>query len=174
MGSLFYYMAKNKKANDNFRLGLNRKELIEASQLFGKKLSTAKKDSTKRLEQYITTQLGGRGTKVPTFNDRQKDDVKSASNSFGLQDALHMVSYRIGRLTGNQDENNYLRLTIGRAFNAYYEGQVTSNILDELLSRIDTSDRNEVVSGVSKHDYYYQQIFMDYSRELEDKEQAKK
>lgn len=155
------------KVEKQTRLGLNRQELIQSATLFGKSEKAAKRSSTERLEQFLTNKLGGKGTKIPEFTDRQKRDISDSSKDFGIQDALHMVSYRIGRLTGNQDESNYLRLTIGRAFNAYYEGQVTSRMLDELMSRIDTSDRNEVISGVSKHDYYYQEIFDDYARELE-------
>src|SRR5690554_1792376 len=114
-------MAKRRK-NLNFRLGLNRQELIEGAQLFGMSEKSAKKSNTKRLEQFLTTKLGGRGTKVPTFSDVQKRDIRDSANSFGIQDALHMVSYRINKLTGNQDETNYLRLSIGRAFGAYYDG----------------------------------------------------
>lgn len=157
---------KSRKVNTNFRLGLNRQELIEASQLFGKSLKTAKRDSTKRLEEYITNKLGGKGTKVPTFTDVQKRDIRDSANHFGLQDALHMVSYRIGKLTGNQDETNYMRLTIGRAFSAYYDGGVTSAHIDHLLSLIPMGNRNEIISGVSRHEPYYQQLFMDYADEL--------
>ena len=95
-----------KKRNTNFRLGLNRQELIESVQLFGKSAKSAKKANTKSLEQFLTTKLGGRGTKVPTFSEVQKRDIKDSAANFGIQDALHMVSYRIGKLTGNQDENN--------------------------------------------------------------------
>lgn len=161
-----------KKINTNFRLGLNRQELIEAAQLFGKSEKSARKSNTKRLEQFITTKLGGKGTKVPTFTDVQKRDIKDSASSFGVQDALHMLSYRIGKVTGNQDESNYMRLTIGRAFAAYYDKGVTSAHIDELLSRIPMGNRQELISGVSRHDPYYQNIFLDYAEELEEKERS--
>jgi hypothetical protein len=162
-----------KKINTNFRLGLNRQELIEAAQLFGKSLKTAKKDSTKRLEEYLTNKLGGKGTKVPTFSDQQKRDVRDSANAFGLQDALHMVSYRIGKLTGNQDETNYLRLSVGRAFQAYYDGGVRSEHIDALIARMPMGDKNEIISGVSRHDSYYQQLFLDYAEELQAQEETR-
>lgn len=155
-----------RKRNTNFRLGLGRQELIEAAQLFGKKLSTAKKDSTKRLEEYITNKLGGRGTKVPDFTEREKRDIKDSVKTFGLQDALHLASYRIGRITGNQDETNYLRLTIGRAFQPYFDGGIRKEHIDELMRRLPNLDRGELISGVTRHEPYYQQMFMDYAEEL--------
>ena len=159
-----------RKTNTDFRLGLNRQELIEAVQLFGKSEKSAKKSNTKRLEQFITTKLGGKGTKVPNFTEVQKRDIKDSAKSFGIQDALHMVSYRIGKTTGNQDESNYMRLTIARAFGAYYDKGVTSAHVDELMSRIPMGNRQEIISGVSRHDPYYQNIFLDYIEELEESE----
>lgn len=161
-----------KQNNNDFRLGLNRQELIAASQLFGKSEKGAKKSNTKRLEQFITTKLAGKGTKVPSFTEQQRRDIKDAASSYGVHDALHMVSYRIAKVTGNQDENNYLRLTIGRAFGAYYDKGVTSKDIDELMSRIPMSNRNEIVSGVSRHEPYYQNLFLDYAAELEEKEKS--
>jgi hypothetical protein len=155
-----------RKKNTNFRLGLNRQELIEAAQLFGKKLSVAKKDSTKRLEEYITHKLGGRGTKVPDFTEREKRDIRDSAKTFGLQDALHLAAYRIGKITGKQDETNYLRLSLGRAFQAYYDGGVKKEHIDELMRRLPNLDRGELISGVSRHEPYYQQLFMDYAEEL--------
>lgn len=165
-------MAK-KQRNTNFRLGLSRQELIESAKLFGKSEKSAKKANTKSLEQYLTTKLGGRGTKVPTFSEVQKRDVRDSAANFGLQDALHMVSYRIGKLTGNQDETNYLRLTIARAFGAYYDGGVTSKHIDDLLSMIPMGNRNEIISGISRHEPAYQNIFLDYIEELEEAENSK-
>lgn len=158
------------KRNTNFRLGLNRQELIESVQLFGKSAKSAKKANTKSLEQFLTTKLGGRGTKVPTFSEVQKRDIKDSAANFGIQDALHMVSYRIGKLTGNQDENNYLRLSIGRAFGAYYDKGVTSKHIDDLISMLPMGNRSEIISGVERHEPSYQNIFLDYIEELEEAE----
>lgn len=159
------YMAR--KINTNFRLGLNRQQLIEAAKLFGKKESVARKDSTKRLEEYIVNKFGGRGTKVPTFTEREKSEIRESAKIYGLQDGLHLLSYRIGKVTGRQDENNYLRLSIGRAFSAYYEGGVKKEHIDELISRIPPMQRDEIISGVSRHDPFYQDLFMSYAEELE-------
>lgn len=155
-----------KKTNTNFRLGLSRKELIESSQLFGKSLKTASKDSTKRLEEYVTNKLGGRGTKVPDFTEKEKRDIKDSAQSFGLQDGLHLLSYRIGKVTGNRDETNYLRLSIGRAFTPYYEGGIKKEHIDEIIKRLPALQRSELISGVSRHEPYYQQLFLDYAEEL--------
>jgi hypothetical protein len=161
------------KQNTDFRLGLNRQQLVDAAQLFGKSDRSAKKSNTKRLEQFVTTKLAGKGTKVPSFTEQQKRDIHDSAKSFGVTDALHMVSYRIGKVTGNQDETNYMRLTIGRAFQAYYDKGVTSANIDELMSRIPMSNRNEIVSGVSRHEPYYQNLFIDYANELEEQAQEK-
>lgn len=159
-----------KQNNTDFRLGLNRQELIAASQLFGKNDASARKSNTKRLEQFITTKLAGKGIKVPSFTEQQRRDIKDSAKSFGVQDALHMVSYRIGKVTGNQDETNYMRLTIGRAFAAYTDKGVTRKDIDELMSRIPMGNRNEIVSGVSRHEPYYQNLFLDYAEELQAQE----
>lgn len=158
--------------NTDFRLGLSRSELIEAAQLFGKTDKGARKSNTKRLEQFITTKLAGKGTKVPNFTEQQRRDIQDSAKSFGVQDALHMVSYRIAKVTGNQDETNYMRLTIGRAFGAYYDKGVTAKHIDELMSRIPMGNRNEIVSGVSRHEPYYQNLFLDYAEELEEEEKS--
>lgn len=145
---------------------MNRAELIEASQLFGKSLKTASKDSTKRLEEYITNKLGGRGTKVPTFTEQQKRDVRSAADTYGLSDALHLTAYRIWKTTGEQDELNYLRVTIARSFEPYFEGGVRKEHVDELMRRLPALERNELISGVSNLAPYYSQLFEDYAEEL--------
>lgn len=156
--------------NTNFRLGLDRQELIEASQMFGKSAKTASKDSTKKLESYLTNKLGGRGTKVPDFSEKEKRDIKDASKTFGLQDGMHLLSYRIGKVTGSQDESNFLRLTIARAFTPYYEGGITKKHIDTLMSRMPNMNRSELISGVTRHEPYYQEIFTEYAEELEELE----
>lgn len=158
-------MAK-KTPNTNFRLGLNRSELIAAAQQFGKSAKTAKRDSTKRLEQYLTNKFAGRGTKVPDFPEQHKKDVRTSMQEFGLQETLNVVAYKMGKITGKQDEKNYLRLTVARAFSAYTDAGITSKNIDELIARLPKGERSEIISGLRKHEGYYQQIFLDYADEV--------
>lgn len=156
------------RVNTNFRLGLDRKQLIEAAKVFGRAEKSAKKASTKTLEQYIINQVSGKkGTKVPDFNERRKKDISSNARDFGIHDALHSVSYHTKKATGSQDNNNYLRLTIARAFRGFYNGLVTNDMIDELMVRIGEGNVNEVISGVENGDYYYVSTFEDYAEELE-------
>ena len=111
-------MARRK--NTNFRLGLNRAELIEAAQLFGKKLSVAKKDSTKRLEEYLMNKIGGRGSKVPDLTKQQRKEIQEATRQYGLEEGLHLLAYRVRKITGMGNEQNFLRLSIARSFAAFY------------------------------------------------------
>lgn len=159
-----------KKINTNFRLGLDRQQLIQAAQQFGKSEKSAKKSNTKRLEQFIATKLGGKGTKVPEFSDMQKRDIRDSTKSYGLQEGLHMVSSRIRKVTGSHDENNFLRLTVGNAISAYTDENVTSQDISEVISLIGNGDKSEIISGVTRHDAYYQNIILDYLEEKERKE----
>lgn len=157
-----------KKTNTDFRLGLNRQELIKAAQLFGKSEKSVRKSNTKSLEQFLTSQLGGKGTKVPTFSDMQKRDIKDSTKSFGLTEGLHMVSSRIRKATGSHNESNFMRLTIGNAMRAYTDEQITNEHISEVISRLPNGDKSEIVSGVSNHEPYYQNIILDYLEELEE------
>jgi hypothetical protein len=165
-------MAK-KPANTNFRLGLNRQELIAAAQQFGKSEKTAKKDSTKRLESYLTNKWAGKGAKVPTLTDKQKRDVRDSINNYGIQEGIHLAGYQVRKQSGTENENNWLRTSVARSFASYYDKLVTSDIIDELISRMPMGQRQEVISGVTNHDTYYQNIFIDYAEELEKKEEEK-
>lgn len=156
-----------RKRNTNFRLGLNRLELIEAAQLFGKSEKTAKKDSTKRLEEYLVNKFGGRGFKVPQFTQQELRDIRDATQNYGLHDSLDLINRRIKRMSGNHDEENYLRLTIAREFSGYYDGIITKRMVDELLARLPLADRNETISGLKNHEIQYQMIFEEYIEELE-------
>lgn len=154
-----------KKPNTNFRLGLNRQELVQAAQRLGKSEKSAKKANTKSLEQYLTSQLGGRGTKVPLFSEMQKRDIRDSTKSYGLLEGLHMVSSRIRKVTGSHNEDNFLRLTVGAAISAYTDEQVTTEDISEVISRLGTGEKSEIISGTTKHDFYYQSIILDYLEE---------
>lgn len=163
-------MAK-KTPNKNFRLGLDRSQLIQAAQMFGKSEKTAKKDSTKRLEEYLTRRLSGdKKAKVPTFNERQVSNIQQNAKDFGFLDAVHSAAYHIRKATGSQDENNFLRLTIARNFAPFYNGTVTNDILDELVNEVEGSgSKNEIISGIIKNDFYYTALFSEYADKLEQK-----
>ena len=107
---------------------MNRQELIEAAQLFGKKLSVAKKDSTKRLEEYIINKIGGRGTKVPDFTEQQRKEVREATRQYGLEEGLHLLGYRVRKMTGQSNEQNFLRLSIARVLPRFMTKVFARNI----------------------------------------------
>lgn len=161
-------MARRK--NTNFRLGLNRAELIEAAQMFGKKLSVAKKDSTRRLEEYLINKLGGRGTKVPDFTEQQRKEIREATRQYGLEEGLHLLGYRVRKMTGQSDEQNFLRLSIARSFSAFYEGGIRKEHIDELMKRMPKLERDRVISGVTNLDPYYVELFEEYAEELRERE----
>lgn len=164
-------MARKKRyINTNFRLGLKRKELIEAAQMFGKKLSVAKKDSTRRLEEYLINKIGGRGTKVPDFTEQQRKEVQEAIREYGLEEGLHLVGYRVRKMTGQSNEQNFLRLSIARSFSAFYEGGVRKEHIDELMTRMPKLERDRVISGVTNLEPYYVDLFDEYAEELRERE----
>lgn len=171
MASAQLIMARKKRyINTNFRLGLNRQELIEAAQMFGKKLSVAKKDSTKRLEEYIINKIGGRGTKVPDFTEQQRKEVREATRHYGLEEGLHLLGYRVRKMTGQSNEQNFLRLSIARSFAAFYDKGVRKEHIDELMIRIPNLERDRIISGVTNLEPYYVDLFAEYAEELAQRE----
>lgn len=160
-----------KQNNTNFRLGLNRQELIEAVQQFGKTEKSAKKSNTKRLEQFLTTQLGGKGTKVPDLSDKNRIAIRETINVYGLQEGLNTVAYRIKKASGTQNEDNAIRLSLRREFAAYLDDEAVTNAhVDELYSRISFAEsKNEIISGISTHRPYYKAIFENYLAELQER-----
>lgn len=164
-------MARKKRyINTNFRLGLNRPELIEAAQLFGKKLSVAKKDSTKRLEEYLMNKIGGRGSKVPDFTEQQRKEIREATRQYGLEEGLHLLVYRVRKITGMSNEQNFLRLSIARSFAAFYGKPVRKEHIDELMTRIPKLERDHIISGVMNLEPYYVELFDEYAEELAKRE----
>lgn len=168
--ALFLTMAKRRYINTNFRLGLNRQELIEAAQLYGKKLSVAKKDSTKRLEEYLVNKLAGRGSKVPQFNPEQKREIRQAVEKGGVMSGVQLTAYRIKVATGTNDRNAYLRLSIGEAFAAFYDKGIRSEHIDELMSRMPSPDDYDNIAGIYEMDLQYVEIFETYAEELRNRE----
>lgn len=164
------------RINSNFRLGLDRKQLIEAAKIFGRTEQSAKKASTKTLEQYIINQVSGKkGTPIPEFSERRRKDISNNVRDYGIHDAVHSISYHTKRSSGNQDETNYLRLTIGRAFRGFIGGIVTNEMIDELVIRLDFGTINEIISGLEggENSYYYLSILEDYAEELKEEERKR-
>lgn len=161
----------NRKRNTNFRLGLNRKELIEASQVYGKTEKSAKKSSTVNLEKYIIRQLMGKGTKFPELSNTDKRDVSDNAEAWGVRDALRRLTYRTEKLSGKRDEENFLRLTINDSFSLYYDGQVKREHVDELISRLPQLEATQVDSDMINIGPYYRNLFIDYAEELEELEE---
>lgn len=162
-------MAK-RKLNTDFLLGLNRQQLISGAQELGKSLKSAKKANTKTLQNFIVKNLGDSKTKVPEISERARKDIRDAASAYGIREALKLLGNRIKKLTGDQNENNYLRLSAANALSAYYSGEVNSQIIDDLVSRLE-GEYDEIVSGISKHNGgYYSEIVRDYADELIDKQ----
>lgn len=151
-------------------MGLNRQELIEAAQLYGKKLSVAKKDSTKRLEEYLVNKLAGRGAKVPQFKAEERREIKEAVRKGGLMSGLQLAAYRIKVATGSDSQNAYLRLSVAEAFSAFYEGAVRSEHIDELMKRLPSVDDYANIAGIYEMDLEYIELFESYAEELRNRE----
>lgn len=148
---------------------MNRAELIEAAQMFGKSLKVAKKDSTRRLEEYVMNKIGGRGSKVPEFTEQQKREVREATKHYGLEEGLHLVGYRVRKITGQANEQNFLRLSIARSFSAFVDGGVRKEHIDELMSRMPKLERDRIISGVTNLEPYYVDLFEEYADELQNR-----
>jgi hypothetical protein len=156
-----------KAKNSNFRLGLNRSELIEASKLFGKGHDTAKKSSTKALESYLVNKFAGKGAKVPELSKDSLRDIERTKNTFGFTEGIKYAGYKIGKAVGNTNEDSFLRLSLASAFRAYSDIPITSQLLDELERRLPDSEYGVKVSGVVGHKYNYVEMFVEYADELQ-------
>jgi len=165
-------MTSKRGKNTNFRLGLDRKMLVDAAVKLGKTEKSAKKSNTKALEKFITKTLTGTNAKVPEFNEMQKRDIKDRHKDYGLMSAVHLAAYRVRKITGEADDNSYLKVSVGTAFEGYYEGEITARDIEELISRIQGSNVKEIISGVERHESYYQNIMVDYAEELVKRDEA--
>lgn len=153
------------------RLGLNRKQLQEGAKILGMSDKNANKASQARLEEFITRQLGGKGTEVPAFNDRQLRDVRKSAKEYGVADAIELTHSRIKKLTGKSDDNNYLRLTIRRTFQAFVDRPVTNEDIDHLIGEMEHLDYYAQISGIYNMDTYIVDIYNQYADELEEEKQ---
>ena len=68
--------------------------------MFGKSERTAKKDSTKRLEEYVVNKLAGRGAKVPQFRPEEKREIQQAVQKGGIMAGINLAAYRVKVATG--------------------------------------------------------------------------
>lgn len=160
----------NRKLNTNFRLGLDRQQLIAAAKELGKPLKSAKKANTKTLENFVIKQLADKKTKVPEISDRARKDIRDAASTYGIREGLQLLGNRIKKLTGDQNESNYLRLTAANALSSYYSGAINNQVIDELVSRME-GEYDEIISGIRNHGGgYYSEIIRDYADELIDKQ----
>lgn len=162
-----------KKTSDVGKLGLTRQQLIEAAQVYGRSEKSAKKASTKDLDKLITRQIGGKGTTVPEFNDREINDIKQSATEWGTKDALKLLTYRFEKIHGARDEENFLRLTIARNFDSFISGEVTSEHIDEIISRLPNLGATQVDSDFMRIRGFYATLFRNYANELKEQEQSK-
>lgn len=159
-----------RKRNTNFRLGLDRKQLIETAILYGKSEKSAKKSNTQNLERFAMRQILGKGYKFPELSATDKKEIKDHANAWGVKDALKRLTYRAEKLTGMRNEENFLRLTITDGFSLYYDGSITKQHIDELISRLPRLESTQVDSDMINISPYYRNLFIDYAEELEEAE----
>lgn len=159
-----------KKTNTDFRIGLTRQRLIEAAQIYGKSEKSSKKANTKSLENFIIKRLVTKGTAFPNLSPADKRDIKDNADAWGTKDALKRLTYRVEKLSGTRDEENFLRLTMSDNFSLYYDGIVKSEHVDELISRLPRLESTQVDSDMINISPYYRNLFIDYADELEEKE----
>lgn len=167
-------MAKKIAKNTNFRIGLTRQELIEAAQEYGKSEKSAKKSNTKNLEQYVIRQIAGKGIKVPDFSEREMKDIKKSASTWGVKDALKILTYRMEKIAGQRDEENYLRLTTSRNFEGFYDGQITPDMIDEIISRLPLLASTQVDSDMMRVTPYYANLYEDYAQEIMEREEKER
>lgn len=165
-------MAKKKK-NQNFRLGLNRQRLIEASIIYGKSPESTKKSNTANLEKFVIRNMAEKGTKVPELNDAEKREIIITADKWGTKDALKKLTYRIDKIAGAVDDENFIRLTMNDNFSLFYDGVVTREHVDELISRL-PSLQTQVDSEMINIGSYYRNLFLDYADELKEREEQEK
>lgn len=162
-----------RKKNTNFRLGLDRKQLIEASIIYGKNEKSAKKANTKTLENFVVKQLTGkkkRGQKFPELSPMDRREINSNAKAWGVRDSLKQLTYKVEKLSGLRNEENFLRLTINDGFSLYYDGIVKPSHIDELISRLPQLESTQVDSDMINISPYYRNLFIDYADELEEQE----
>lgn len=161
------------KRNTNFRLGLNRQQLIEAATTYGKDIKSAKKANTKTLENFVIKELTGkkkRGQKFPELSPEDKRYIHSNANAWGVYDALKHLTYKVEKLSGLRNENNFLRLTITDSFSLFYDGAVRPHHVDEIISRLPQLENTQVDSDMINISPYYRNLYIDYADELEERE----
>lgn len=115
--------------------------------------------------------IGGRGSKVPDFTEQQKKEIREATRQYGLEEGLHLLGYRVRKITGQSNEQNFLRLSIARSFSAFVDGGVRKEHIDELMARMPKLERDRVISGVTNLEPYYVDLFEEYAEELRFREQ---
>lgn len=170
-------MARKKK-NVDFRLGLDRKQLIEAATVYGKAEKSAKKANTKTLENFIVKQLLGdkrkRGQAFPELTPTQKRETYDNAKAWGVKDSLKHLTYKVEKVTGLRNEENFLRLTINDSFSLFYDGIVSQHHVDTLISRLPELERTQVNSDMINISPYYRHLYIDYATELEEAENKNK
>lgn len=159
---------KMAKKNTNFRLGLDRQQLIEAAQIYGKSEQSSKKSNTANLEKFVVKQIVGKGAKFPELSASDKRDVKDNADAWGTRDALKRLTYRVDKINGARDEENFLRLTLTDGFSLYYDGTVRREHIDELISRLPRLEATQVDSDMINISPYYRNLFIEYAEELEE------
>lgn len=159
-----------KKTNQEFKLGLTRAQLIEAAQFYDKPLKSAKKASTKTLEQFIIRNIAGKGVKVPSFNERELKDLKRSSTRYGTMDTLKLLTYRMDKIAGERDERNFLRLTVARNLALFYDGKIESHHIDEFIRKLPLLYGTQVDSDFIDARGSYHALFSEYAEELRERD----
>lgn len=138
--------------------------------MFGKSERTAKKDSTKRLEEYVVNKLAGRGAKVPQFRPEEKREIQQAVQKGGIMAGINLAAYRVKVATGTDSKSAFLRLSVMETFSAFYDGAITSQHVNELMSRLPGLDDYDNIRGIYYMELEYVELFESYAEELRSRE----
>lgn len=163
-----------RKRNTNFRLGLDRKQLIEAAIIYGKSEKSAKKSNTANLEKFITTKILGKGSKIPELSVADKRDVKENAQAWGVKDGLKRLTYRAEKLSGLRNETNFLTLTVTDGLSLFYDGTLTREIIDEMISILEQAGTTKVNSDLINISPHYREMYIDFVDELIERDEKKK
>lgn len=151
------------KKNKNFSLGLSRTQLLEIAKSLGMQFGTDEqikkkgftttqeieayrknlesKRSTARLEQYILTQLGGRGAKLKEqYTEREKEGNRLLYDAFGPKGVINNLKITIPVKTGAKTQITtdgllglLKEITDAMAKEGLIERELTSDELNDVL-----------------------------------------
>lgn len=157
-----------KPYDKNFQFGVGREDLKKLAVDLGYKGKVGKAN-TKALEKFVQNKLIGRGKDVE-FTETMKKDVSAFFKS-GYHKGKAYLAEKMPRVAGI-DYGGYgaLENEVAKQFSVYYQGEITKEILDELMyTRMQYRYLGEAFNGL-KNTFEYVDLFKEYARELTEAE----